>query len=284
MSSFPKAKLAPRSPRPPSALTKAERHAFAFAKEVRGLAVGIVDAALAEVVFEGEGDPKVYGLALLCRSISNFQGALTMARLDQAVESRTLVRSCFENVFLVDQLLKHGAGYIKTMRSHEVASRISLGESSLKHGAADSPQGKILRGLIKHARAEFPKPKKLTVSDTAKGEIEKMYPAYATLSHDAAHASITALLRHFRLDDNGSLTMNIAPPFKPSERLTTLDMGCGALFGASTGVSHILGGTSQDDAIRALIERFELQGRHAAPLDRASPLDAEAAAMKWPPR
>ena len=37
MSSSPKAKFAPRSPGPPSALTKAERHAFAFAKEVRGL-------------------------------------------------------------------------------------------------------------------------------------------------------------------------------------------------------------------------------------------------------
>ena len=84
MSSSPETKFAARSPRPPSAFTEAERHAFAFAEEVRELAVGIVDAAIAEVVFEGKRDPKVYGLALLCRSISNFQGALTMARLDQA--------------------------------------------------------------------------------------------------------------------------------------------------------------------------------------------------------
>lgn len=55
-----------------------------------------------------------------------------MARLDQAVESRTLVRSCFENLFLVDQLLKHGAAFVKTMRSHEAANRISMGESTLK--------------------------------------------------------------------------------------------------------------------------------------------------------
>ena len=129
MSWSAKAKFAPRSPRSPSAFTAAERHAFAFAEEVYGLAVGIVDAAIAEVVFEGERDPKVYGLALLCRSISNFQGALTMARLDQAVESRTLVRSCFENLFLVDKLLNHGAGYVKTMRSHDAASRISIGKS-----------------------------------------------------------------------------------------------------------------------------------------------------------
>ena len=86
MSSSPKAKFAQRSPSPPSALTQAEKHAFAFAEELRKLAVGIVDAAIAEVAFEGERDPKLYGLALLCRSISNFQGALTMARLDQAVK------------------------------------------------------------------------------------------------------------------------------------------------------------------------------------------------------
>jgi hypothetical protein len=76
----PKAKFAPRGPRPSSAFTDAERRAFALAEEVHGLAVGIVDAAIAEVVFEDEEDPKVYGLARLCRSISNFQGPLTMAR------------------------------------------------------------------------------------------------------------------------------------------------------------------------------------------------------------
>jgi hypothetical protein len=101
MSSSPKAKFAPRSPRPPPAFTEAERHAFAFGEEVRGLAVGIVDAAIAEIDFEGARDPKVYGLALLCRSTSNFQGALTMAREGQAVECRALVRSCFENLILV---------------------------------------------------------------------------------------------------------------------------------------------------------------------------------------
>jgi hypothetical protein len=168
---------------------------------LKRFAVGIVDAAIAEVVFEGNEDPKVYGFALLCRSISNFEGALTMARLDQAVESRTLVRSCFENLFLVDQLIKGGAGFVKTMRSHEAANRISLGESSLKHpGVAESPQGKTVRERIKRERAEFQKPSKLAVSDTAKGDIEKMYPAYAMLSLDAAHASVTALRRHYRQD------------------------------------------------------------------------------------
>jgi hypothetical protein len=85
----------------------------------------------------------------------------------------------------------------------------------------------------------------MTVSGTAKGDIEKMYPAYALLSHDTAHASITALKRHFPHGHNGHLTMAIAPPFKPSERLATLDMECDAVLGCCIGVSQLLNGTSQ---------------------------------------
>ena len=245
-------------------MTVVEERAFAFAEDVLKQAVGVVDAAIKEIAFKGKRDPKVYGLALLCRSISNFQGALTMARHNQAVECRTLVRSCWENLFLVDQLLQDGAGFLKTMRSHEAWGRILLGEALLKRGAADSPEGQTIRGLIKGQRAEFPRPNKLTVSETAKSDVSNLYSDYAMLSHDAAHPSITALRRHFRPDHTGRLTMDIAPPFKPRERLTTLDMACDALFGACIHVSKLLGGTSQDDALGALWERFVSQRLDAA--------------------
>jgi hypothetical protein len=245
-----------------------QNHITVVLARPRELAFGVVDAAIAEVVFEGKRDQKLYGVALLCRSISNFQGALTMARLDQAVESRTLVRSCFENLFLVDQLRKHGPGFVKTMRSDKAANMISVGESWLKHsGVAESPQGTTVRGLIKRERLKSPK--KLAVSDTAKGENEKMYPAYAMLSLDVAHASVTALDRHFRQGEKGLRTVEVVPPFKARERLETLDMGCSAVLLACRGVSAILGGTSQSDALRALIERFERRVGQAAPIDCA---------------
>ena len=86
------------------------------------------------------------------------------------------------------------------MRSSNAARRISLGEFGLKEpGVADSEEGKIIRDGIKALRAEFPKPRTLSVSDTAKGAIvEQAYPAYALLSHDPAHPSIDALRRHSR--------------------------------------------------------------------------------------
>jgi hypothetical protein len=139
-------------------LTPKEERAFAFAEDVLKQAAAFVDAAVAEVVFEDNADPKLYGLALLCRSISNFQGALTMARHNQAVECRTLVRSCIENLLLVHQLHEDGAGFVKTLRSREAWGRIALGESSLKHpGVVDSAYGKIIRDLIKNERLKTPK-------------------------------------------------------------------------------------------------------------------------------
>jgi uncharacterized protein DUF5677 len=246
-----------------STLSAVEKRAFAFAENVRKQAAAIVDAAFAQVVFKDNKDPKLYGLALLSRSISNFQGALTMARRDQAVECLTLVRSCWENLFLVHQLHQDGAGFVKTMRSHEAWGRISLGEWLLEnHVVADSPFGKTIRDLIKRERLNAPK--KLDVKGTATGGVEQMYAAYAELSHDAAHPSVTALERHFRRGDNGRWTMDIAPPFKPGERLATLDMACNALLGVCLAISALLGGTSQDEALGALWERFVRQGMRTA--------------------
>ena len=241
-----------------STLSASEKRAFAFAETVRKQAAAMVDAAVARVVFEDNKDPKLYGLALLCRSISNFQGALTMARDDQAVECLTLVRSCWENLFLVHRLRQDGASFVKTMRGHEAWERISLGEWLLEgHVVADSPFGETIRDLIKRERVNAPK--KMNVKRTATGGVEHMYATYAELSHDAAHPSITALERHFRRADNGHWKMDLAPPFKDRERLLTLARACNALLGVCLGVSALLGGTSQDDALGALWKRFVAQ-------------------------
>jgi hypothetical protein len=139
-------------------LSAIEERGITFAEGVLKQATAILDAAVAEVVFEDDADPTLYGVALLCRSISNFQGALAMARHDQAVECRTLVRLCFENLFLVDQLRRDGAGSVKALRSHEAWGRISLAETALKHpGVADTPQGKVTRSLLKSERLKSPK-------------------------------------------------------------------------------------------------------------------------------
>jgi hypothetical protein len=242
-----------------STLSIVEERAFEFAEAVLKQAAAFVDAVVAEVMFEDNADPKLYGVALLCRSISNFQGALTMARNDQAVESRTLARSCLENLFLIDDLRQRGSDSVKNMRSHDASHKISLGKMALKQpGVGDGPLARIFENLIQ--RESLKKPKRLSVRGTAKGEIARMYAYYALLSHDAAHPSVTALDRHFPQVYDGHRTAIVVPPFKPEERLATVDMACDALLGACLGVGAMLGGTSQDDALAALWGNFVDQG------------------------
>ncbi|HWY82721.1 MAG TPA: hypothetical protein VNY10_12505 [Roseiarcus sp.] len=81
-------------------LTAKEESAFALAEDVLKLANDLIDTVIPDVIAIGAArSPKSFGLALLCRSVSNFTGALTMARQNQAMECLTLVRSCFENCF-----------------------------------------------------------------------------------------------------------------------------------------------------------------------------------------
>ena len=111
------------------------------------------------------------------------QGPLAIARVNQAIESRALFRLCFENLFWIAELCERGSEVVTEMRSHNTASRISVGEAGLKSpGAGESADGKIIRDEIKALRSEFPKPRKLSVSNTAKGLMERAYPYYALLS------------------------------------------------------------------------------------------------------
>ena len=63
---------------------------------------------------------------------------------------------------------------------------VQLGAGAFTVRTADLPQRESLK-----------EPQRLTVRDTAKGDIARLYAYYALLSHDAAHPSVTALERHF---------------------------------------------------------------------------------------
>jgi hypothetical protein len=241
-----------------STLDAVEERAFAFALSVLKQVTAFVEAAVAEVEFEGNADPRLYGVVLLCRSISNCQGALAMARDKHPVESRTLARSCLENLFLLDDLHQRGADSVKDMRSSDAQHKISFCKIVLTHpGVADGPLASVFERLIERERLK--EPKRLTVRNTAKGDMARRYADYVLLSHDAAHPSITALDRHFR-QVHGHLTMTVVPPFKPEERLATVDMACDALLGACLCAGAMLGATSQGDGVAALWERFVDQG------------------------
>jgi hypothetical protein len=254
-----------------SDLTAQEEAAFAFGQEVLDLAIDLVTAAaLPPITSDSPRDPKIVGLTLLCRSITNFRGALVLARSDHAVESRALVRLIFENFFFVAALCERGTEFVKAMRSDEAANRKALGEQGLKRlteDAKNGEHGQIIRTQIRRLLDEFPKPRKFHINEVAGETVaDRAYLSYAILSMDAAHPSITALRRHLRWETEGEtryLTLNVVPRFTSKERLATLDEACTALLGVCVGVNQLLGGTTKSEALKAKWERFETQGLHA---------------------
>jgi hypothetical protein len=220
---------------------------------------------LPPITAQSRRDPKIIGLTLLCRSITNFRAVLVLLRINNphVVESRTLARMIFENFFFLAALWERGADFVRDMRSDNAANRKALGEFALKKldpSDKDGPHGFTIRTQIKRLLTEFPKPQKFGVKGVAAATVaDTAYLSYSMLSMDA-HPSITSLRRHLQWETEGDthhLTLNVVPTFKPDERLKTLHEACVALFGVCITINQLLGGTAKSDALRDLFQRFE---------------------------
>jgi len=235
-------------------LSAKEESAFALAEGVLKLANDFIDAVAPDVIVVAAArSQKTLGLALLCRSVSNFTGALTMARENQAMECLTLVRSCFENMLLVAGLCERGAEFVKDMRSDNAFNLKSLGKLVRPDAVGYTEYIKFIDGQVQRFLAEYAgkKPDKLSLANPTQ-QFFSAYHRYRALSHDPAHASLNALARHF----SPRHKLNVVPPFRPGERLTALDLGCEALLTVCMGVDILMGGTAQSDAIGAFLKRF----------------------------
>lgn len=246
--------------------TKDENKALAFAEKLLGTAIDIVGAAKVEVTKNSARDPRLIALALLCRTITNFKGAMIAAHEDLIVESRTLTRCCFENLIWIGALRERGADFVKEMVDDEAANKRVLGEMTLKlssrAGASvnDEP-AQILRGHIKNLSKNFPDPKKLHVNKTTEqGVVEIAYIDYARLSLDSVHPSISALRRHLRWIqevNRHTLMLDVVPPARPGEFFDTIKIACDALLGVSIGTNEILEATEVSNALRAIYDEYD---------------------------
>lgn len=251
-------------------MTPLESAVYAFGQELLDLAIEIAKTpALPPITAESRRDPKIIGLALLCRSITNFRGALVLANAQHAhaVELRALVRLIFENLFFLAALCDRREDFVREMRSDEAFNRQALAELSLKRLSDADKSGEhalTLRTQIRQLLAEFPKPKKFHVSEVAASTlVDHAYLSYAMLSMDA-HPSITSLRRHFQFElEDGVhyLTLDVAPRLAETERVHTVREACIALLGVCMYIDELLEGTAQRDALRAFFERFEASGK-----------------------
>jgi Family of unknown function (DUF5677) len=141
-------------------------------------------------------------VALLTRTLSNFQGSIILAEKGLAVEAKTLVRCCFENAFVIGTLAKEGNDFLKEM---DWGDRFSLkaralwllqDQNRLEHAPPGAVRGvEQRREQLKKETKSFEPPAWQNLAGRAGMADEFIH--YAQLSAEAAHPSGEALDRYF---------------------------------------------------------------------------------------
>ncbi len=146
----------------------AERQKWiAFASRLLSLCVEIQRASDVPVTEKGFAEPKILALALLCRTYMNLKGVIAVAQEGLVVEARTLARACFENLFLIPNLIEKGDEFVTAMYDHERRSVRSQGEFLLEdHDYVDPFEAEManqLRARLREIKDLRPKSKLLNV-------------------------------------------------------------------------------------------------------------------------
>jgi hypothetical protein len=245
--------------------------AINYAQKLLDAAIDVIGAApeYIELNQNWARDPKIVGLAILCRSISNFRAAMLLVQQEQALEAKALVRLLYENLLWQAALRERGFEFVQDMREDEVFNRTALGELTLKTsstqgGAVSGPDAFKLRNVTKNLGQQFPQAKKLNVGKTAvQGGVEMAYVEYARLSLDAVHCSVTALGYHLsgeHTQGTSELILSVVPRTAPAEELSTILHACRALIATARGADELIGRATPGATLAALETEFMSNG------------------------
>jgi hypothetical protein len=222
-----------------------ERHAvwFALAEDLNRTGQG----TLAGVQIGPKEIPaqRLFGILLLIRTLSNFQGGLLMAERSMVVEARTLFRCCFENAFWIAALLKDGDRFIAEIMDDERASTRSKATWILKESARldfSGPNAAArLRAYVEAMDKQWGKVSPQKMEEAArKGGIGDGYLYYKVLSGDAAHPSISALDRYVVRGQGETITgIKFGPD--PDGIADSLNCGCQAMLAVGIAITGMLG-------------------------------------------
>ncbi len=73
----------------------------------------LADASSKHIPGDPFSDPKLFALLLLARTLSHMKSILILMEADRVLESRILVRSCFENAFFAARIAAEGDKFLK---------------------------------------------------------------------------------------------------------------------------------------------------------------------------
>jgi hypothetical protein len=175
-------------------------------------------------------DHQVFGLALLVRTISNFDGVIILLQANKIVEARTLMRSCFENLLYAAGIAAEGRKFVDEMIRDDIAARRSRGEFLIERiiEDIDSPENDELRRFLRETNRTSGRLTPKTVAD--RGVLSKGYIIYSQASADAAHPTVTSLTRYI-VETGGGLKFDLDPDANPEEAIDTISEACNGLLG-----------------------------------------------------
>jgi hypothetical protein len=206
------------------------------------------------VTEQGLAHPKLLALALLCRTVTNFKGVIILTRERLIVEARVLTRCCYENMFMVGGLSAEGDAFAERMKADDRAGRSSrlkfqFETESLFETLSAETQTAVAaayNSLTNSETRKFLKPKQIS----GIGPFKETYAAYAQYSGNAAHPTLTALARHWSLDQK-TATFDTIPEPTEDQLDETLHLACIALLSIMVVVNEMNGFT---EAGKELIE------------------------------
>lgn len=230
------------------------------------------DRLLREAKVDGKGQDETnqctVALALLCRTVNNYAGARVLIEQAFIVEARTLVRSCYENLFWIASLAADGPKFIPSMMMSDATNRIKRGKALLEW--AKETGGKDFEGtldaFVQNLEAETLKKGDVNLFEAARaGNVKAAYIIYRVLSTDAAHPSATSLDRHLQYDDWENptrLTFSGVPKVDEGETDQTAEFAFSSLLTVALFANKIVGQTDAGNDLADLYEEFQkLSGR-----------------------
>ncbi|NYH26248.1 DUF5677 domain-containing protein [Paraburkholderia bryophila] len=231
-----------------------------YADKLYDFAQSVLAGSSIPISPQGAADPKVLAATLLVRTTSNFKGAMVLAREGLVVESRTLVRCCFENLFWLGNLLKEGDKFVKEMGADDAKSMHKRLTFILDKqlSSTDATENR-LRGVAQNISEQWPKAKILNPKEVAQASVIKAgYLIYSQLSADSAHPSLTSLKRYVAHDQStGERGIDVSPIPPAEEVARTVNWGCMALLGACVAFNQIVGQAVAARLLNNIADEFD---------------------------
>lgn len=189
-------------------------------------------------------DPKLLAIALLSRTLGNFRGVVRLIEQGLLVEARVLTRCCFENQLIIGGLYSKGYEFALEIKADDIKGRMNRLKFISENNSIFAGLSQETRDEMVKAQASLKAAAKGSYLDyketSAAGPFKEIYLAYSQYSGDAAHATFTALMRHFTFE-NGSAVFGVVPDPSEGQLDDTLHLACVALIGAAVAVNEMCG-------------------------------------------